>query len=586
MTLIKNVFAHFKIEIINSINSLISEGKLPSSLELERVTAEPPRDPSHGEISTNVAMVLAKQAGKAPMELVEVLLPRLRFIKYVNEVSAATPGFINFRMKPDFWLERLKDILLTGTAYGDSNLGQGQPVNIEYPSVNPTGPLHIGHSRISIVGDVMASLLEKAGYKVTRESYINDAGGQALQLARSLYSRYLEALGVEFQEPAAYKGAYLIPLGKALAKRDGKKWVGLTENEWIEEFRAFAVQEIMKLIQEDLALLGIHLDVYTSERKLVQDGKVEKAFQYLQGLGLIYQGRLEKPKGKTVDDWEDREQTLFKSTAFGDDTDRPLKKSDGSWTYLAPDIAYHYDKYLRGFSLLVDILGADHGGYIKRITAATQAITQGKATLITRVCQMVKFMDHGTVLKMSKRAGVFVTVREALEKVGRDAIRFMMMTRKNDASMEFDFDQVVSQSRDNPVFYVQYAHARCHSVMKHLKETFPQLDISTQTLARISLDALQDSSEQSLIRILADWPRQVETAAQAFEPHRIAYYLSEVASAFHGLWNKGKDNTELRFIFPDDPELSQQRFALVWATATILASGFKVLGITPVKEMR
>ncbi len=581
-----NLFTLLRTEILNSIQQLMAEGLLPSSLILNRITTEPPRDPLHGEISTNAAMILSKEAGMPPLSLAELLLPRLRSIPQVAEATAVMPGFINFRMKSDFWLERLREILRSGLAYGDSPMGQGQRVNVEYPSVNPTGPLHIGHCRISVVGDIMASLLEKAGYDITRESYINDAGGQALQLARSLYARYLEALGKEAPEPAAYRGAYLIPPGKEIAQRDHMKWVDLPEEAWVEEFRSFAVEKMMKLIREDLSLLGIHLDVYTSERQLVAQGKVEEAFQSLEKQGLIYQGILEKPKGKLVEDWESREQSLFKSSAFGDDIDRPLKKSDGSWTYLAPDIAYHYDKYLRGFSLLIDILGADHGGYIKRITAATHAITQGKTKLIVRICQMVKFMDQGTVLKMSKRAGVFVTVREALEKVGKDAIRFMMVARKNDAAMDFDFDQVISQSRDNPVFYVQYAHARCHSVLRHVKETFPDLDISAQTLAKINLDLLKDKTDQDLVRILAHWPRQVEVAAEAFEPHRIAYYLSEVASAFHALWNKGKEEAELRFIFPDSADITQQRFALVWATAIVLASGFKVLGITPVEEMR
>ncbi|MBL9029571.1 MAG: arginine--tRNA ligase [Caedimonas sp.] len=581
-----NLYTLLRTDILALIQQLIQEGKLPPSLTLNRITTEPPRDPSHGEISTNAAMVLSKEAGMEPMAIAALLSGKLGFLPSVQEAMAVMPGFVNFRMKPGFWLERLREILRSGPAYGDSEMGQGRYVNIEYPSVNPTGPLHMGHCRISVVGDVMASLLEKAGYRITRESYVNDAGGQALQLARSLYARYLEALGEDAPEPAAYKGAYLIPVGKEIAAREGAKWVGLSEEDWIEDFRALAVEDMMKLIREDLACLGVHLDVYTSERRLVAEGKVEEAFQRLQEQGLIYQGILEAPKGKIIEDWEPREQALFRSTDFGDDIDRPLKKSDGSWTYLAPDIAYHYDKYRRGFSILIDILGADHGGYVKRLGAAVNAMTQGEARLVVRICQMVKFMDQGTVLKMSKRAGVFVTVREAIEKVGKDAIRFMMVTRKNDAPMEFDFAQVIQQSRDNPVFYVQYAHARCYSVLRHLRETFPDLDISSQTLAQINLDTLMNEDDQALIRVLASWPRQVEVAAEAFEPHRIAYYLSEVASAFHALWNKGKEDAELRFIFPDNPEVTQQRFALVWATAIVLASGFKVLGITPVEEMR
>ena len=581
-----NLFTLFRSELIAVLQSLIEEGVLPSSLNLSRVTAEPPREASHGDIATNSALVLAKEANQSPLALAQILLPHFKTLPNVEEVSIASPGFINFRMKPDFWLRHLKEILKTGMTYGDSSVGQGKSVNVEYPSVNPTGPVHMGHCRISVVGDVMAALLKKAGYTVTREFYINDAGGQALQLARSLYVRYLEALEKEAPEPAAYPGDYLKQPGKEIAQRDGEKWVGVPEEVWIEVFRSFAVEKMMVLIRQDLELLGIHLDVYTSERQLAAEGKVDEAFRFLESQGLIYRGILEAPKGKTPEDWEPREQTLFKSTAFGDDSDRPLKKSDGSWTYLAPDIAYHYDKYKRGHEILVDILGADHGGYIKRITAATHAITQGKAPLIVRICQMVRFMDQGTILKMSKRAGVFVAVRDAVAKIGKDAIRFMMVTRKNDAAMDFDFEQVVSQSRENPVFYVQYAHARCYSVRRHLKETFPDMDLAPEALAQLSLEALKDTVYLDVIKILADWPRQVEAAAEVFEPHRLAYYLSQVAGAFHALWNKGKEDAELRFIFPEDAALTRQKFALVWGTVLVLASGFKVLGITPVEEMR
>ena len=580
------MFTTFQSEILMSIRQLSEEGQIKADLVLDRITAEPPRDKSHGDISTNAAMVLAKPLNMAPMAVADVLLAKFKHLSGVDQATAIAPGFINFHMKQDFWQEHLRIILRQGTSYGDSKLGQGQRINVEYPSINPTGPLHIGHCRIAIVGDVMASLLAKAGYQITRESYINDSGGQALHLARSLYTRYLEALGEDVAAPAMYQGDYLISVAQAMVKRDGRRWIGVHEADWIEIFRSFAIEQMMNLIQEDLRRLGVKLDVYTSERKIIKDGHVDAAFHRLQELGLIYQGILEAPKGKVIDDWEPREQSLFKSTLFGDDVDRALKKSDGSWTYLAPDIAYHYDKYQRGSETLIDILGADHIGYTKRITAAVSAISQGKAKVITRICQLVKFMDRGTVLKMSKRAGVFVTVEEAVAKVGKDAIRFMMMTRKNDAPMDFDFDHVISQTRENPVFYVQYAYARCHSIRRHLKETFPDLDIMSSTLSQLNFDCFQEEADQELIKILAHWPRHVEAAAQAYEPHRIAYYLLEVAAAFHALWNKGKEESELRFIFPQNAEVSQQRFALVWATALVLASGFNVLGIEPLEELR
>ncbi|MGI4851882.1 MAG: arginine--tRNA ligase [Janthinobacterium lividum] len=581
-----NLFTTFQSEILMSIHQLSDEGKLQQNLVLERITAEPPREKSHGDISTNAAMVLSKPLNMSPMAVAEILLTKFKHLTGVDQATAVTPGFINFRMTKDFWQEHLRAILKQGLSYGDSMLGQGQRINVEYPSINPTGPLHIGHCRIAIVGDVMASLLAKAGYQITRESYINDAGGQALHLARSLYTRYLEALGQEVNEPAMYRGSYLIPVAQAMVKRDGDKWVGVPEEEWIEIFRAFAIDHMMIMIEKDLLRLGIELDVCTSERKIVQDGHVDAAFEHLKELGLIYQGILEAPKGKVIEDWEPREQSLFKSTLFGDDVDRALKKSDGSWTYLAPDIAYHYDKYRRGSEILIDILGADHIGYTKRITAAVSAISEGKAKVVTRICQLVKFMDRGTVLKMSKRAGVFVTVEEAVAKVGKDAIRFMMMTRKNDAAIDFDFDQVVSQTRENPVFYVQYAYARCHSVRRHLMQAFPDLDIDASALSQLNFDCFQEDADQDLIKTLASWPRQIEAAAQSYEPHRIAYYLLEIAGAFHALWNKGKEESELRFIFPQDAAASQQRFALVWATVLVLASGFKVLGIDPLEELR
>jgi arginyl-tRNA synthetase len=582
-----NLYNYFKEEIIKIIETLISEDKLKANLDLSKITVDPPKDPSHGDLATNAAMVLAKEAHLSPVDLAKMIVPLLQKHKDIEKVSTAGPGFINMSMKDSFWAEQLKNILKAGTHYGDSMLGKEETVNVEYVSANPTGPLHIGHCRGAIVGDVLCSLLEKAGYKVVKEYYINDSGGQAKQLAHSVYQRYLEALGHPPSEIAAYAGSYLIPVGEELASIHGDKWVDQGENVWLEPIRAFAVDAMMKLIRKDLEALNIHQDVFTSEYQIAFDGKVEEAFQTLEKKGFIYQGILEPPKGKTPEDWEPRVQTLFKATQFGDDIDRPLKKSDGSWTYFANDIAYHYDKYKRGATTLIDVLGADHGGYVKRISAAVKAFTDSKASVDVKICQIVHFMHKGEALKMSKRAGVFVTVKEAIEKVGRDVIRFMMVTRKNDAPMEFDFEKAIEQTRENPVFYVQYAHARCHSVKRHLLQTYPDLDISPQTLSNLDfLMLLKDPDEAALIKLLATWPKQIEAAAIAHEPHRIAFYLYEVAAAFHGLWNKGKENHELRFILPEDSLKTQKRYALIQAVMTIIASGLLVLGVNPLEEMR
>ncbi|MFN9001357.1 MAG: arginine--tRNA ligase, partial [Holosporales bacterium] len=495
------------------------------------------------------------------------------------------PGFMNLRLRPSVWCAELRDLLHAGERYGESSLGHGHSVNVEYVSANPTGPMHIGHCRGAVVGDALANLLIKAGYAVTKEYYINDAGNQANELARSAYNRYLEALGHPPYKETAYGGAYLIPVGKALAEKYGDSLVGKEEAQWLDEVRLFAVDAMMAMIRKDLDDLNIKMDVFTSERALVEAGKVQAAVQRLRDLGLIYQGILEAPKGKVIDDWEPREQTLFRSSQFGDDVDRPLMKSDGSWTYMAPDIAYHYDKYQRGSHLLVDILGADHGGYVKRISAAVKAISEGQAEVVVRLCQMVKFLDRGQVLKMSKRSGVFVTVADAIERVGRDALRFMMLTRKNDAPLEFDFQQVIEQTKDNPVFYVQYASARCFSVLRHAKEAFPDLDLSAQGFSSVEY-GFEDDEVLSLIRHLAAWPRTVESAAESFEPHRIAYYLHELAAHFHALWNKGKEKTHLRFIDPEHRLQTQQNLGLVRAVLCVLTSGLEVLGVQPLEEMR
>ena len=474
-----------------------------------------------------------------------------------------------------------------GKNFGDSAMGAGARVNVEYVSANPTGPMHVGHGRGAVVGDALSSLLAKAGFAVAREYYVNDAGAQIDILARSLHLRYREALGepIGAIPDGLYPGEYLIETSQKLVERDGRKWLARSEGEWLAPLRDFAIAEMMALIGGDLALLGVRHDRFVSERALVTAGAIGECLAALDGRGLIYTGVLEPPKGKLPEDWEPRRQTLFRATEFGDDVDRPLKKSDGSWTYFAADIAYHRDKFRRGFANLIDVWGADHGGYVKRMQAAVKAVTGGEAALDVKLCQLVNLYDKGVPVRMSKRAGTFVTLREVIDEVGRDVFRFIMLTRKNDQALDFDFAKVTEQSRDNPVFYVQYAHARAASVMRHAAEAFPGDDLSDTALAETPLDRLADPAELALIRRLAAWPRLVEGAAEAHEPHRIAFYLQEVAAEFHMLWNKGKDAAELRFILASDPALTRARLALVRAVAIVVASGLAVIGVVPVEEM-
>jgi len=477
--------------------------------------------------------------------------------------------------------------LRAGTAFGDSAIGRGERVNIEFVSANPTGPMTAAHGRGAVVGDALASLLSKAGFRTAREYYVNDSGAQVDILARSTYLRYREALG-ESVGPIPegfYPGEYLVDTGRALARRDGDRWLGRPEEEWLAPVREFAVKEMMALVRADLSSLGVRHDVFVSERELVKKGAVDECLAELERRGLIYTGVLEPPKGKLPDDWEPREQSLFRATQFGDDVDRPLKKSDGSWTYFAGDVAYHRDKFQRGFANLIDVWGADHGGYVKRLQAAVRAVTDGAATLEVKLCQLVNMLDKGVPVRMSKRAGTFVTLREVVDEVGKDVFRFIMLTRRNDQALDFDFAKVTEQSKDNPVFYVQYAHARAASVMRHAAEQFPDDDLSDSALSGAALDGLSDPSEIALIRLLAGWPRLVEAAAEAHEPHRIAFYLQEVAAQFHVLWNKGKDEATLRFILASDRELTRARLALVRGVATVIASGLAVFGVEPAQEM-
>jgi arginyl-tRNA synthetase len=590
-----NIFADFRRVVLAALGDLTERRDLPGGLDFGRVTVEPARDPLHGDLATNAAMVLAGAGKKNPIALADRIAAALAGRELITgdyrgpgfTAVPARPGFINIKLDPEVWHAQLQAILRAGTGFGDSTLGAGERVNVEFVSANPTGPMHVGHGRGAVVGDALARLLAKAGYAVQREYYINDAGAQVDVLARSTFLRYREALG----EPIGaipegyYPGEYLAGTGRALAERDGRKWLDRPETEWLWPVRDFAVKQMMVLIRADLATLGINHDLFVSERELVEKGAIDECLGALERQGLIYTGILEAPKGKLPDDWEPREQTLFRATNFSDDVDRPLKKSDSSWTYFAADIAYHRDKFLRGFKNLIDVWGADHAGYVKRMQAAVRAVTEDAAALEVKICQLVNLFDKGQPVRMSKRAGTFVTLREVVDEVGKDVFRFIMLTRRNDQALDFDFAKVTEQSKDNPVFYVQYAHARASSVMRHAAEQFPVAELSDATLSGVSLDKLSDPSEIALIRQLAGWPRLVEGAAQAHEPHRIAFYLQEVAAQFHVLWNKGKDEATLRFILASDPELTRARLALVRGVAIVIASGLAVFGVEPAQEM-
>ncbi|WP_417830770.1 arginine--tRNA ligase [Terasakiella sp.] len=582
-----NFFKAFHSEISSIVEKLSAEGKLPDGMDPSRLTCEPPRDASHGDVATNAAMVLCKQAKMKPRDLAELLAVEIAKIDHVTTVDVAGPGFINIRLAQEFWHAKLCDVLAAGTDWGNSDIGSGQTVNVEYVSANPTGPMHVGHGRGAVVGDALALLLSKAGYKVTKEYYINDAGAQVDVLARSAYLRYREAFGETIEIPEGlYPGDYLVPVGEKLKETFGDKWLNAEESDYLDEIKAFSIKAMMDLIREDLAILGVTHDVFSSEKELVENGGVDKALAYLEERGLIYTGVLEPPKGKKPEDWEPRPQLLFKASEFGDDVDRPLKKSDGSGTYFASDIAYHFDKFKRGSDQLIDVLGADHGGYVKRMKAAVKAMSEGKAELDVKLAQMVNLMDNGEPVKMSKRAGTFITLREVIDKVGKDVVRFIMLTRKNDAQLEFDFAKVTEQSKDNPVFYVQYAHARCHSVFRKADEEFAELDRSETALAKADLSLLNDESELTLMRLMAEWPRLIEAAAESHEPHRITYYLYDLASEFHSLWNKGTGDVSLRFLHADNLELTKARLALLKAVSLVIASGLLVLGVEPREELR
>ncbi|MGA2996180.1 arginine--tRNA ligase [Bradyrhizobium sp.] len=585
---------HLFAQVLARVHAVCA-AELGPRADLSRVVVEPPKDPTHGDMATNAAMVLAKEAKAKPRDLAEKVAGRLRADDLVASVDIAGPGFINLTLKVTAWADALRSVLGEGNAFGQSAVGAGEKVNVEYVSANPTGPMHVGHCRGAVFGDALASLLQLAGFDVVREYYINDAGAQVDVLARSAFLRYREALGEDIGEipEGLYPGDYLKPVGQALAAEHGKTLLAMPEAEWLPAVRAKAIAMMMEAIKGDLAALNIKHDVFFSERSLVAGGhnRVAETIDFLRAKGDVYEGRLPPPKGAPVDDYEDREQTLFRATAFGDDVDRPLLKSDGSYTYFASDIAYHKNKFERGFRNLVDVWGADHGGYIKRVEAAIKAVTSGQAALDVKIVQLVKLLRNGEPVKMSKRSGDFVTLREVVDEVGKDAVRFMMLYRKNDAVLDFDLAKVIEQSRDNPVFYVQYGHARGHSIFRTAREEvlhdLPEEDGARLAyLAPAPVERLTDTAELSLLRKLAVYPRTVEAAAAAHEPHRIAFYLYDLASEFHALWTKGRDLPYLRFIINNDAEMTKARLAMVQGVVTVLASGLGVLGVGAPNEMR
>jgi arginyl-tRNA synthetase len=584
-----DVFVGFHGHVLAAVQQLKHDGVVPDDASVEGITLTAPKDPTHGDLATNAAMVLAKPAGVSPRALAERIVPMLASDPGIDKVEIAGPGFINLTLARAFWPSVLRMVLEQGDAYGRSAMGRGQAVNVEYVSANPTGPMHVGHCRGAVFGDALATLLAFAGFDVTREYYVNDAGAQVDVLARSAFLRYREALGEDIGDipEGLYPGDYLKPVGESLASNHGRDLLDMPEAEWLPLVRATALKAMLRMIENDLASLGIRHDVFFSERSLM-DGthdEVAATIADLETKGLIYKGSLPPPKGKVDEEWEDREQLLFRATEFGDDQDRPLIKSDGTYTYFAADIAYHRDKFRRGFKSMIDVWGADHAGHVKRMRAALKALTDNEADLDVKICQLVRLFRAGEPVKMSKRAGTFVTLRDVVDEVGAGPVRFMMLYRKNDAPLDFDFAKVTEQSRDNPVFYVQYAHARASSVLRNVREMFGDLDVGGSDLARADLDRLNDDAEITLIRRIAQFPRIVEAAAQAHEPHRLGFYLYDLAGDFHGLWNRGKDLPQLRFIYESDRELTRARIALVTATQRVLALGLGILGVQAVHEL-
>lgn len=585
-----NLFTDFESRIKDILETLDVVREKRSELDFGRINVEPPRDASHGDVATNAAMVLAKPLGMNPRAVADLIVEKLRQDPEVTDISVAGPGFINVRLSVSFWQKLLTAMVRSGADYGRSTTGAGRKVNVEYVSANPTGPMHVGHCRGAVVGDALANLLAFAGYEVTKEYYINDAGSQIDVLARSAFLRYRQALGEEIGEipSGLYPGDYLVPVGEALADEFGTSLRLMPEDKWMPLVKERTIDAMMAMIREDLAAVNVTHDVFFSERTLHANGaaKIRTAINDLTFKGHVYKGTLPPPKGQLPEDWEDREQTLFRSTEVGDDIDRPLIKSDGSYTYFAADVAYFKDKFDRGFDEMIYVLGADHGGYVKRLEALARAVSGGASKLTVLLCQLVKLYREGEPVKMSKRSGDFVTLRDVVDEVGRDPVRFMMIYRKNSEPLDFDFAKVTEQSKDNPVFYVQYAHARCRSVFRQAADAFPGLDLASVDLAGAINGAIVDPAELQLVAKLAEYPRVVEAAALAQEPHRIAFYLYDLAAAFHGHWNKGKENPELRFVNDKNRELSTARLGLVHAVASVLKSGLSITGTSAPEEMR
>jgi arginyl-tRNA synthetase len=587
-----NIFETFSVRLAAILAGLAETDRIPSGLSLARVVVEPTKDPAHGDLAINAAMVLAKEAGMAPRALAELIVAELAEDGDVLKAEIAGPGFINLTLQPAVFTQVLKSAVLAGTEHGRGSPKGGPKINVEYVSANPTGPMHVGHGRGAVFGDALASLLAFAGHDVTREYYINDAGAQVDVLARSAFLRYREALGEDIGAipEGLYPGDYLVSVGQTLAEQYGPSLRDKPEWDWLPLVRQAAIDGMMAMIRDDLAALGVVHDLFFSERSLQgRDGNANAVHQTIEDLrsrDLVYEGRLPPPKGQKDEDWEDREQTLFRATKFGDDVDRPLLKSDGSYTYFANDIAYHRSKFTRGFAEMIDVWGADHGGYVKRMQAAVKAVTNGQSALDVKLCQLVRLLRNGEQVRMSKRSGDFVTLREVIDEVGRDAVRFMMIFRKNDATLDFDLAKVVEQSKDNPVFYVQYAHARCASIFRQAAEAFPDLDLSPQALAQADLSLLTDEAEIGIVKMIAAYPRMIDAAASSHEPHRVAFFVHDLASAFHSLWNKGKDSPQLRFVNQTDRKSTSARLAFVHAVRSVLASGLAVVGVTAPEEMR
>lgn len=577
-----NLFADIRAAVITCLEALTAEGVLPAGLDFANVTVEPPRDAAHGDMATNAAMVLAKPAGLKPRDIADALAAKLTSDSRISTADVAGPGFLNLRLDAGVWGDVVK-AALTDVNFGKSTMGAGKKMNVEYVSANPTGPLHVGHTRGAVFGDALASLLAYAGYDVTREYYINDGGAQVDVLARSVYLRYLEAHGQEVAfADGTYPGDYLIAAGEALKDKVGDAYLGQGEDVWLDDVREFGTEAMMDMIRDDLASIGVKMDVFYSEKSLYGTGRIEAAIQDLKDKGLIYRGTLEPPKGKLPEDWEAREQTLFKSTDFGDDVDRPIQKSDDAWTYFAPDIAYHFDKVSRGFDELIDVFGADHGGYVKRMKAAVAALSGNTVPLDIKLTQLVKLFKNGEPFKMSKRAGTFIMLRDLVEQVGSDVTRFHMLTRKNDAPLDFDFDKVTEQSKDNPVYYVQYANARVHSVLRKAAEA----GIDVSDLANADMGLASHDVELALAAKIAEWPRLVEIAVKGHEPHRIAFYLYELASEYNGMYSRNRTDSYFTAIQDDNIPLSQAKIALARAVSVVISHGLGILGVTPAEEMR